>query len=460
MTAVGLPADPVLPGLPEALDAELMRAVFSAELSPAGERVETCEVERVKYRPRRNCSVSYRLRVRRLLDGSEYEQRVSGRLCPRDEALRRLERALQLAPQASVAGPSLRLLPAPDMLTWWWPNDGKLAAPARLSEPGHIDQEVVPRLLQALRRGVDGRDAGAVAQTLEVVQYVPESRLTVRLHLRGRGPSGAPEHHVVYGKASREPSAAVSYDTLCQVHASEACRAGRLTVPRPLWLQEASGLFWQQGLPGVALLDLPHDEAMRMMAPLGTQLAALHSLPLALARGLDVAGHHDRLRDVVDTLGWAFEQLHADTVASARALAAGWARWSGLPVCPLHGDLHPRNVLVDGERLALIDLDGMRMGPAELELGAWVADTIYRAVLDGRDPYADAPAWRAMLQAYAQARGTPLNREAVAWATGWGLLVQRVWRCVVNLKPGRCAIVPQLLAQVAVFSRPGAAELL
>jgi Ser/Thr protein kinase RdoA (MazF antagonist) len=147
-------------------------------------------------------------------------------------------------------------------------------------------------------------------------------------------------------------------------------------------------------------------------------------------------------------------------VASAQVLAEGWVQRIGAPVCPLHGDLHPRNVLVDGERLSLIDLDGMRMGPAEQELGAWVADAIYRSVLAGKDPFCDAPAWRAMLQAYGHARGTPVDLDAVAWATGWSLLVQRAWRCVVNLKPGRYAIVPQLLALVAAFSRPHAAELL
>lgn len=460
MMAHEFPQDPVLPGLSDALDARIMQAVFAHELRPSGDQVEACEVERVKYRPRRNCSVSYRLHIRRPSDGSEYDQRVSARLCPHDEALRRLERAMAQAQQPSTAGPALRLLPARNMLTWWWPNDGKLAAPRLLSDPRCVATQIVPPLVAALVGAELAATTRCVQQALEVVQYVPESRLTVRLRLWLDVPGRGIEEHVAYGKAGREPSVAQSHHTLCLVHGSSAALEGRIRVPQPLLLQADAGLFWQRALGGRPLLDVPSEQAMRVMPSLGAQLAALHGLPLQLQRGSDVPRHWAQLRDVVEVMAWSFPRLHATTVASARQLAEGWAQRYLVPVCPLHGDLHPRNVLVDGDRLSLIDLDGMRMGPAEQELGAWIADAIYRAVLSGQDPFNDAPAWRQMLQAYGDARGLPVDLDTVAWATGWALLVQRAWRCVVNLKPGRYAIVPQLLALVTAFSRPRAAELL
>jgi tRNA A-37 threonylcarbamoyl transferase component Bud32 len=460
MMAHECPQDPVLPGLSEALDARIMRSVFAQELLASGDRVEACEVERVKYRPRRNCSVSYRLHIRRLADGSEYDQRVSARLCPHDEALHRLERAMAQAQQPSTAGPALRLLPARNLLTWWWPNDSKLVAPLALSDPLRVATRIVPPLVSALVGPELAGRTRCVQHGLDVVQYVPESRLTVRLRLQldvaGRGI----EEHVVFGKASREPSAAQSHHTLCQVHASASAQSGRIRVPRPLLLQSDHSLFWQQGLPGQALLDVPPAQAQAVMPALGAQLAALHGMPIQLLRTTDVPRHWAQLRDVVEVMAWSFPRLHATTVASARYLAEGWAQRYGIPVCPLHGDLHPRNVLVDGAQLALIDLDGMRMGPAEQELGAWIADAIYRSVLAGQDPFMQAPAWRLLLQAYGEASGQTVDLDTVAWATGWALLVQRAWRCVVNLKPGRYAIVPQLLGLVAAFSRPRAAELL
>ena len=97
----------------------------------------------------------------------------------------------------------------------------------------------------------------------------------------------------------------------------------------------------------------------------------------------------------------------------------------------------------------LIDLDGLRRGPALLELGAWVADGIYRAVLDGAPPLRDAPAWRALLDGYGRAGGRVPVDAALAWSAAWSLLTQRAWRCVVNLKPGRFAIAPSLVVLAA-----------
>ena len=106
-------------------------------------------------------------------------------------------------------------------------------------------------------------------------------------------------------------------------------------------------------------------------------------------------------------------------------------------------------MLADGRHLSLIDLDGLRRGPALLELGSWWADGIYRAVLEGDAPLRDAPAWQGLLAGYAQGGGTPPASAALAWSAAWNLLTQRAWRCVVNLKPGRFAIAPRLVALAA-----------
>jgi Ser/Thr protein kinase RdoA (MazF antagonist) len=130
----------------------------------------------------------------------------------------------------------------------------------------------------------------------------------------------------------------------------------------------------------------------------------------------------------------------------------------------LHGDLHPRNILVDvgtdgtGVRHAFIDLDDVRTGPATLELGAWVADAHYRAMLDRRAPQQAAAACDALLAAYADASRQRIDRAALAWSAAHHLLCQRARRGVVNLKPGRYAGVPALLAMAEAILRAGTVE--
>jgi Ser/Thr protein kinase RdoA (MazF antagonist) len=125
----------------------------------------------------------------------------------------------------------------------------------------------------------------------------------------------------------------------------------------------------------------------------------------------------------------------------------------GLAPCTLHGDLHRGNLLATPSGLALIDLDSVRRGPSVLELGSWIADSIYLAMLEGQEPVTATPQWRELLHAYVGAGGRPADEALLAWATAQQLLCQRAYRCVANLKPGRFALVPALLRHAEAVAR-------
>ena len=148
-----------------------------------------------------------------------------------------------------------------------------------------------------------------------------------------------------------------------------------------------------------------------------------------------------------DVLGHVLPAARDTLRQAVDGLAEGIDALSSLPMATLHGDLHARNLLVDGDTLAFIDLDGLRRGPAVLELGAWIADGMYRALLEEASPLRDSAGWQSLLDAYAEAGGIVPPARTLAWATAWHLLCQRAWRCVVNLKPGRFAIAQRLVEQ-------------
>lgn len=412
-----LPFDPVLPTLARLVDAPAMAAEFAARLRGHGLKVEACEVERVKYRPRRNASISYRLALRDAGDGEPLERRVAARL--------REGGALQLA---------------------WWPDDRKLAAPRVLDDGAALAARWLPEVIEAL----DGPGAQLQSQRVDVVQYVPEQRLTARVSLRWQR-DGARREAVVYAKASREPDGATAHGILAALQATAAWRTGRLRTPAALLWQPQAQLHWQSAAPGIALLD--HPQAARFAAPLGEQLAALHHAPVELARRLDGRALRARLAEVGETLALVLPACQAELRRAVAGLERGLRWLDGQPDATLHGDLHPRNVLVDGETLTLIDLDGARRAPALLELGSWCADGVYRAVLSGAPAQRDAAAWSELLQGYARGGGSVPAAPALAWATAWQLLTQRAWRCVVNLKPGRFQIAPQLVALAAEWAQ-------
>jgi hypothetical protein len=446
-----LPVDAALPQLALAMDGPAMAGVFADVLRPHGTQVDGCRVERIKYRPGRNATLGYRLQLRDV-SGRAFEQHVAARLCGGQGAAR-AQRASAGALTASPAGPALRWLPALDLLTWWWPNDPKLHAPRVLACARTLREQVLPALMPAL--GVP--HATDVEIACEVVQYVPEHRLCARVDLRWHEGMRAGAQRV-YAKASREPDGATAHGLLAQLQGSAAWRGGRLRTPRALLWHAPTDLYWQEGLPGVPLLDAG-SRAMLACAPtLGAQLAALHATPLALERELTAPLLRDRLHDVVRMLS---PVLDVDALRrAAQAIDGGWRALDGAATATLHGDFHPRNILIDEPTgtVALIDLDGMRRGPALLELGAWIADAMYRALLDGAPAQRDEAAWLALLDGYVAAGGQRPDPRALRWATAWNLLAQRAWRCVANLKPGRFEQAPRLVALAAALAQHDAAR--
>jgi Ser/Thr protein kinase RdoA (MazF antagonist) len=237
---------------------------------------------------------------------------------------------------------------------------------------------------------------------------------------------------------------------------SEARRCGRLRLPRPLGWQAGSGLHWQRAVPGIALLDKTPQPDAASSAAAGALVAALHGTPAPAAPALGEAELRQRLHEVVAVLGQVLPTARPQLDDLATALLAGLPAALEAAPCTLHGDLHPRNLLAEGEMLSLIDLDSARRGPAVLELGAWLADGLYRAALQGHDLAATTRAGQAFVAAYAAAGGARHDAQALAWATAWQLLCQRAWRCVVNLKPGRFALTPRLLEQASGLLAPQA----
>ena len=449
-----LPKDQTLPYLAQALDGASMSRVFADLVRGHGAQLEGCCVERIKYRPRRNCTLLYRLHLRDGATGVAFEQRVAARLCGGGESARRAARAGVTSLQFSRAGPALRLLPTLDMLTWWWPNDAKLAAPQLLADADALRERVLPELVAVLSHG----RGTLVDHQLEIAQYVPEQRLCARVDLRWHIDGQSVEQRV-FAKNSCEPGGATAHALLRTLQASPAWRAGRLRTPRALLWQPAFDLHWQEGLPGCALLDLPPLEAARLAAPLGAQLAALHATPVAAAPELTLESLRARLAEVTEVLGEVLPDSRSTLLWGAKHLSAGMRWLDGAELVTLHGDLHPRNILADGGQVALIDLDGLCHGPALLELGAWGAESIYRALLEGAAPMRDRAACQALLDGYAHTGGACPQPRALAWATAWNLLTQRAWRCVVNLKPGRLALAPRLIALAGAIAAAQSLEL-
>ena len=448
-----LPTDPVLPQLAHALDPQAMAKTFAGLL--AGLSVRACEVERVKYRPRRNCSVLYRLRLHDPREGCEFEQRVAARFCSGGDAQRRHRQALARPTVASVAGPALSHVAELDMLAHWLPNDPKLAALALLCNDTELRRRCLPEVVAALTEG----RGWLLDHRTTLVQVVPELRVCARVELRLQpAPGAAACSHTLFVKADVERSGATTQALMQTLYRSAAQTQGRLRTPRPLLWQEHAGLHWQCAATGSALEDHEPGVGPATSARVGAQLAALHATALPGLPGIDLGDLRAQVQRAAALLSAVEPAWRPLLVRLAARLDAGAAALGAEPAVTLHGDLHPRNILVDAEQLTFIDLDGVQAGPAVLELGAWVADTLYRAALDAAAAWRTWPSCHAFLAAHASASGRAADAVLLAWSTAHDLLCKRAYRCLANLKPGRFEIVPQLLALADAISSAGSVD--
>lgn len=441
-----LPRDAALPQLPIALDETAMREHFAAALRGGGMLVGDCRIERAKYRPGRNCTVGYRLAVADERSGECFEQIVAGRFCARGEAERRHGRDRLQVGRASRCGIGSLLLRDLELFAWLLPNDPKLAG--------------LPLLLALIERGGPALSEAAGAWSASgragagaLVQYVAELRACARFEVSaGDRPGG-----MLYAKLDAADTGFATLQVL-QTLQRETAGGSALRVPRPLLWQPRTGLLWQTGLPGTPLLDCPPARQQALAPQIGLALAALHRSRAPIARRVGVDQTLACARDCVALLDRALPEAADPARALLRRLAADAHQLRGLPLATLHGDLHPRNLLCDGNTVCVVDLDGMRLAPAAMDLGAWIADGLFRALLAGEPLTPALQRAQAMLAGYRSDSSAPIPEGALAWACASALLCERAYRGVTNLKPGRLEVLPDMLRVALRIAEAGQLE--
>lgn len=299
-----------------------------------------------------------------------------------------------------------------------------------------VDLHVMDAPSPALRALTGGRWVHS-----ELVQYAAERAATYRA-------LGADRRTVAYVKRlrHREDVADVA-DLYAALVAGLAARGADVGVPRALGCDLASGVIALEPMAGVGWNALDAAALPGVATAIGAGLAAVHTLP-RLGRRVFERTAPDKVARSLEVLAVARPDVADEAAALGQRLAA--ARPVASEPTFLHGDLHPKNVLVDGERVNLIDFDSASWGSPANDLGSMVARLQHGALL-GEMGGAITPAIAdAFLAAYAASGGAPPLRPAeLRWHTAAALVVERALRSVTRLHPGGLAALPATLAAAA-----------
>lgn len=446
--ALRLPIDPALPQLRGLFDLQAIGRIAARQFAPRA-TVDSidCEIERIKYRPRRNCVIGYRVRVERGARAAPRWERFAVAMYPDAEARERFQRISLRDLEARASGGAspapVAWVPSLGAVIWPFPRDRKLPSLPRLCDADHVREHWLPPLVA--RRW--GESWQLVTARTQVVGYFPEHGCTVRAKLRLRdSASGLQRVWTVYGQTHGDDAGERAWNVMCALRALGLEDRG---FARPLAWDADERILWQEGVPAPTL-ERALDAGTAVDATLAAVLrsvATLHRAPLALPTRLALPEVLEGLSRAVRVAAAACPAQAATLEALEATLRARVDEIDPQACATLHGDLHARNVLVGDGRAWLIDLDRAGSGLPAAEIGGLFADLAARECGAGRVPALER--FDALVAEYRRHVPWALPVGEARWHYAAALLRRSAYRCVTRLRPGSIEALPRVLAAAA-----------
>jgi len=419
-TGHGLAPDPVLPARDDLLDPPLVADLLSASLGDDRLDIRGAELVRVKYRVGESLRVLYRL------DVGGRAHLVAGRMFTGGRSAAVHQQALRDAlPSDGLRATALD--PGRDTVWWTFPNDRRLVG---------LDAVLDPAGLPAALREAAGEWSSSA-----VVQFVPERSVT----LRALDPAEQTLAFVkCYAPQTQDVARlAARYD----LFASRLRTADpTLRSPRVLAHSHDHNLLLLEPMPGRSWLHLDRPAAIDALRRLGRAIAVVHATALG-ANSASGVRRFVRLDPThITRAGELISQARPELATATRTLTN---RLTADPPAAqeqvlLHGDCHPGNVLVAGDRLSLIDIDQAGTGPAAADIGSLLARLNYGSVLGERDPATATVMTNAFLEGYSQVRALP-DDSTLRWYVAAALVVERGVRAVNRARPSALSKLERLV---------------
>jgi Ser/Thr protein kinase RdoA (MazF antagonist) len=261
--------------------------------------------------------------------------------------------------------------------------------------PGTIRDPELPHLCALRDPGRMTRELTAMGtlRSIELIRHKPGRRAILRYTVRR--PDGTIEH--LYGKTFASERGPRVFAIARAIVAARAFGPD-VRLPEPVAFLPELKLLVQRSVPGQ-----PAESALLANdASLATRIAtAFHRLH---ASGIDLERRHDLAKELAPLPGRVEDIRDGDPSLLPLALAAlaaietatcatDWLwRWR-----PVHRDAYHDQVLVDGDRLAILDLDDAAMSEPAVDVANVVAHLQLLGIQRHDDPAALAPAIDAFL---------------------------------------------------------------
>jgi Ser/Thr protein kinase RdoA (MazF antagonist) len=420
--AASLAPDPGVPGRDVLLDPRQMTERLSRLMGHDGPAaIDGYRLGRAKYKVGESLRLVHELEV----DGERCL--VASRTFGDGRSRRVFEQALATARNGGPLRPVAHD-PELEAVFWTFPNDRKIATlPALVPAT-----DTVSRLL--------GRP---IARTL-VAAYAPEKSATAMCFDELLG---AP---VAFAKVFADPDElAASRDAHAALFDRLGATDSALRVPAVVGTSEHERILVVEAIDGRRVDTLRGADLLSAMRRFGTALATFHSLPVPAGLPPFTRLRPDRHVPAAELIGRARPDVGVAAARLAEELTADVPP-AGETVC-LHGDVHPKNALAQGRRIALIDLDQAGLGPAAADLGSAIAGLRYSHLVADQVARGER-VQQALLEGYAAGRELPAE-DTLRWHVAAALLSERALRAVNRIRLDGLAHLGAVLADARAALR-------
>jgi len=361
-------ADLNFPQLEIVTDPDRMREILHKHLQPLGGktyRILECQITVIRKFPLPSM-LHYTVRLEDPDTGSERSQLMTGVIYGGNrtrqiwENLRRSDPGPALPNSSSPAFAPFCYLPDLDMLVQVFPYDHRLPA-LRL-----LMSELTPELESLLLARFGPGDWHTEAWDIEPVRYHVDMRATLRLSARARdAATGRAEERRFYAKVYSEEVGEQTYQVLRELW---DVSGESFTVARPIAYLGGLRILLQEEAPGTSFLHIlrrKKEEAIPAARKVARGLVTFHLGDVVTPQRRLVRKQIARLKRVGKDLQSACPHLEQEIEEIVGAVVAGLQE---VPPAPTHGDLTPENILLDGDRLVLLDFDRFAGGDPILDV--------------------------------------------------------------------------------------------
>jgi hypothetical protein len=279
-----------------------------------------------------------------------------------------------------------------------------------------VARTLVPAVAEReLRRTVP--EAGALeVDAIRVVHHKPGRRCLIEYDVRTPADGAV----TLIGKVRRQRTGEIDFGLTRALWEAgfDGRSADGVSVPEPLGVSLELQMWLQRKVPGppaTALLDGPGGVALA-----GRIAEAARKVHVAGVAPWRVHGMADELRVLHDVLGRLAAARPAWALRIARLLAACERLGASVPEprpCGVHRDFYGEQVLVDGDRLWLIDFDLYCLGDPALDAGNFIGHITEQALREHGDAAALADREAALEERFAALAGDEVRARVRAYVT-------------------------------------------